>query len=86
MLRQVHGDPQLHLPQDEDAGPEGCHHHLALDKALATQLQGMAEEAMASKQRHAGNFKSAEGTKDVPLDPKTPDGKTLKISATLDSK
>ena len=41
---------------------------------------------MDSKQRHVGNFESAEGTKDVPLDPKTPDGKALKISATLDSK
>ena len=59
---------------------------LALDEALAAQLQGMAEEAMDSKQWHAGNFEPAEGTKDVPLNPKTPDGKTLKISATLDSK
>ena len=59
---------------------------LAVDEALAAQLQGMAEEAMDSKQRHAGNFESAEGTKDVPLDPKTPNGKTLKISATLDIK
>jgi len=46
----------------------------------------MAEEAMDSKQWHVGNFESAEGTKDVPLDPKTPDGKALKISATLDGK
>ena len=59
---------------------------LVLDEALAAQLQGMAEEAIDSKQRHAGNFESAEGTKDAPLDPKTPDGKALKISATLDSK
>ena len=59
---------------------------LALDEALAAQLQGMAEEAMDSKQRHAGTFEPAEGTKDVPLNPKTPDGKTLKISATLYSK
>jgi hypothetical protein len=46
----------------------------------------MAKEAMDSKQRHAGNFESAEGTKDIPLDPNTPNGKALKISATLDSK
>ncbi|XP_039818689.1 uncharacterized protein LOC120681242 [Panicum virgatum] len=59
---------------------------LALDDALAAQLQGMAEEAMDSKQRHAGNFEPAVGTKDVPLDPKTPDSKALKISASLDSK
>ena len=41
---------------------------------------------MGSKQRHARNFEPAEGTKDVPLDTKTPDGKAMKISATLDSK
>ncbi|XP_039805032.1 uncharacterized protein LOC120669327 [Panicum virgatum] len=59
---------------------------LALDEALAAQQKGMAEEAIDSKQWHVGNFKPAEGTKDIPLDPKTPDGKALKISATLDSK
>ena len=59
---------------------------LALDEALAAQLQGMAEEAMDSKQRHAGTFEPAEGNKDVALNPKTPNGKTLKISATLDNK
>ena len=41
---------------------------------------------MDSKQQNAGTFEPAEGTKDVPLNPKTSDGKTLKISATLDSK
>ena len=59
---------------------------LVLDEALTAQLQGMAEEAMDSKQRHAGTFKPAEGTKEIPLNPKTSDGKMLKISATLDSK
>ncbi|XP_039833236.1 uncharacterized protein LOC120694135 [Panicum virgatum] len=59
---------------------------LVLDETLAAQLHEMAEEAMDSKQWHAGNFEPAEGTKDVPLDPKTPDGKALKIGATLDSK
>ena len=46
----------------------------------------MANEAMDSTQRHAGIFEPAEGAKDIPLDPNTPDSKTLKISATLDSK
>ena len=59
---------------------------LALDEALAVQLQGMAEEAMDSKQRHAGNFEPDEGTKDIPLNPNKHDGKTLKISASLSSK
>ena len=46
----------------------------------------MAEEAMDSKQRHTGKFESAEGTKDVPLNPEPPDSKALKISATLNNK
>ena len=41
---------------------------------------------MDSKQRHAGSFESAEGTKDIPLNPNNPDVKALKISATLDNK
>ena len=46
----------------------------------------MANEAMYSTQRHVGSFVPTEGAKDTPLDPKTPDGKALKISAALDSK
>ena len=59
---------------------------LAVDETLAAQLKNMADEAMDPKQRHAGSFENAEGTKDVPLDPKTLDGKVLKISATIGSK
>ncbi|XP_039818700.1 uncharacterized protein LOC120681255 [Panicum virgatum] len=59
---------------------------LAVDEALAANMEKMANEAMDSTQWHAGSFKSAEGAKDVPLDPNTPDGKVLKISATLDDK
>ncbi|XP_039803699.1 uncharacterized protein LOC120667758 [Panicum virgatum] len=59
---------------------------LAVEEALAADLQRMANEAMDSKQRHAGSFEAAEGAKDIPLNPNTPDGKALKISATLDSK
>ena len=46
----------------------------------------MAEEAVDSKQRHAGTFESIEGTKDITLNPNNPNGKALKISATLNSK
>ena len=59
---------------------------LAVDEALAAQLKDMVDEAMDSKQRYAGSFESAEGAKDIPLNPNNPDGKALKISATLDSK
>ena len=57
-----------------------------MDEALAAQLKDMVDEAMDSKQRHAGSFESAEGAKDIPLNPNNPDGKALKISAALDSK
>jgi hypothetical protein len=33
VLRQVHGGPELHLPQDEDAGTQGCHHRGLVDRA-----------------------------------------------------
>ena len=59
---------------------------LAVDEALAADLHRMANEAMDSTQRHAGSFEPAEGAKDIPLDPKNPDGKALKIIATLSSK
>ena len=59
---------------------------LAIDEALIADLPRMADEAMDSKQRHAGSFESAEGTKDIPLNPNNTDGKALKISASFDSK
>jgi hypothetical protein len=31
MLRQVHGSSELHLPQDENARAQGCHHHGLID-------------------------------------------------------
>ena len=57
-----------------------------MDEVLAMDLERMANKAMDSMQQHTGSFEPAEGAKDVPLDPKTPDSKALKISATLDSK
>jgi hypothetical protein len=33
VLRQVHGGPELHLPQDEDARAQGCHHRGLIDRA-----------------------------------------------------
>jgi hypothetical protein len=59
---------------------------LAVDEALAADMEKITNETMDSTQRHAGSFESAERVKDVPLDPNTPDGKALKISATLDNK
>ena len=57
-----------------------------MDEVLAADMEKMANEAMDSMQRHAGSFEPAEGAKGILLDPKTPNGKALKISATLSSK
>ena len=59
---------------------------LAVDEALAADLERLANEAMDSTQRHEGSFEPAEGAKDVPLDQNTPDGKAFKISAILSNK
>jgi len=52
---------------------------------LASKLEALAAEALEPK-RHAGSFESAEGTKKIPLDPNSSDGKVLTISVDLDPK
>ena len=52
---------------------------------LASKLEALAVEAPEPK-RHAGSFEPAEGTKNIPLDPKDTNGKALMISADLDPK
>jgi len=52
---------------------------------LASRLEAFSAEAPEPK-RHAGSFKSVEGTKKVPLEPNNSDGKALTISADLDPK
>jgi len=59
---------------------------LAKDEALAADLEKMANQAIDTTHQNAGSFGPAEGVKELPLDPNYPDGKALKISATLDSK
>ena len=59
---------------------------LALDEALAAGLQRMANEAKDSRSDTQAASSLSEGAKGIPLDPKTPDGKALQISATLDDK
>jgi hypothetical protein len=106
VLRQIHGGPELHLPQDEDAGLKGvitvgssiehafncdveCVEHaeaLALDEALIANLEKLVNEDLDSTAKHAGSFEAGEQTKEVPLDPATPKGKALRVSATLDLK
>jgi hypothetical protein len=53
---------------------------------LVTDLEKLANEGPDSSAKHAGSFEAAEQTKEVPLNPATPDGKMLRVSSTLDSK
>jgi hypothetical protein len=53
--------------------------------ALAAHLDGLAKEIPDPK-CHAGSFEPAEDVKLVPLNPASPDGRTLKVSATLNPK
>jgi hypothetical protein len=52
---------------------------------LAADLDDLAKEIPDPK-CHAGNFEPTEDVKLVPLDPANPDGRALKVSATLDPK
>jgi hypothetical protein len=49
-------------------------------------MEKLDNEALDSSAKHAGNFEAAEQTKEVPLDPVAPEGKTLRVSSTLDPK
>jgi hypothetical protein len=59
---------------------------LALDEALVENLEKLVNEDLDSAAKHTGSFEAAEQTKEVPLDPATPEGKALRFSSTLDSK
>jgi hypothetical protein len=59
---------------------------LALDEALVANLEKLVNENLDSTAKHAGSFEAAEQTKEVPLDPAAPEGKTLRVSSTLDPK
>jgi hypothetical protein len=59
---------------------------LALDEVLVANLEKMVNEDLNSTAKHAGSFEAAEQTKEVPLDPTTPEGKALRVSSTLDLK
>jgi hypothetical protein len=58
----------------------------ALDEALITDLEKLVNEDLDSSTKHAGSFEAAEQTKEVPLDPTTPEGKALRVSSTLNPK
>ena len=105
MLREVHGHPQLHIPQAKDVGPHGvitvgtsfqrayeceveCCGHAAAIVAfgeLATLKREVAEEAPDAK-KSTGSFESAEGSKEVLVDPSSSEGKKVRIGTALSSK
>jgi hypothetical protein len=59
---------------------------LALDEALVASMEKLVNKDLDSATKHAGSFKAAEQTKEVPLDPAAPEGKALRVSSTLDPK
>jgi hypothetical protein len=61
---------------------------LALNETLVADLEKLAIEDPDSPAKHASSFEAVavEQTKEVPLDPATPDGKALRVSSTLDPK
>jgi len=66
---------------------ECCDHAAAIvaSTELAAIQERTAEEPLYSK-RSAGSFEPAEGIKEIPVDPSSPNGKVLCIGATLSSK
>jgi hypothetical protein len=59
---------------------------LALDEALVTSMEKLVNEDLDSSAKHAGSFEVAKQTKEVPLDPASPEGKALRVSSTLGPK
>jgi hypothetical protein len=59
---------------------------LALDEALVVNLEKLVNEDLDSTTKHAGSFEAAEQTKEVPLDPATPEGNELRVNSTLNPK
>jgi hypothetical protein len=59
---------------------------LALDETLVMDLDKLANEGLDSSVKHAGSFEAAEQTKEVPLDPAAPEGKTMRVSSSLNPK
>jgi hypothetical protein len=49
-------------------------------------LEKMVNKDLESTAKHAGSFEATEQAKEVPLDPAAPEGKSLRVSSTLDPK
>jgi hypothetical protein len=51
---------------------------LELDEVLVANLEKLVNQNLNPSAKHAGSFKDAEQTKEVPLDPAAPEGKALR--------
>ena len=94
MLCEVHGRPQLYIPQAKDVGPYGvitvgtsfqrayeC--EVAFGELVALK-EGVSEEAPDEK-KSTGSFESVEGFKEVLIDPSSSEGKMVRVGTTLSS-
>jgi hypothetical protein len=59
---------------------------LELDEALVANMEKLVNEDLSSTAKHVGSFEAAEQNKEVPLDPPAPEGKSLRVSSTLEPK
>ena len=102
MLREVHGHPQLYIPQAENTGPRGvitigtsfqrayecevecCGHAAAIVASgeLVALKEVVTEEAPDAK-KSTGSFEPAEGSKEVLIDPRSTEGKMVRVGTTL---
>jgi hypothetical protein len=99
MLREVHGRPQLHLPEAQDTGPQRVitvgptyKHAFECDvecveyaEALIADLESLSKE-VPDVERHAGNFEPAETVKSVPLHLSGDASKQIRIGSKLGPK
>ena len=104
MLREVHGHPQLYIPQAKDAGPHGvitigtsfqwayecevecCGHATAIiASGELTALKEVVFEEAPNIKKSTGSFESAEGFKEVLIDPSSSEGKMVRVGTTLSS-
>ena len=104
MLREVHGRPQLYIPQAKDDGPPRGHHrrHLlprtyeceveccghATAIVASGELTALKEEVtkeVPDAKKSIGSFETAEGSKEVLVDPRSTEGKTVRVGTTLSS-
>ena len=104
MLHEVHGHPQLYIPQAKNTRSGGviivgtsfqrtyecevkcCGHAAAIvaSRELTTLMEEVTEEAPDAK-KSTESFESTEGSKEVLIDPRSTEGKMVRVGSTLSS-